>query len=410
MNKKNKISISGYLIYAIGITLMLFSFFNDVDGYGKALSGDFRDTWPYVLELTKNLWIDPSKWTVHFPLHYYLVSKVYIITESKYYSRVIFLLLSFITPYLFYQNLKLKYSNNNRNLLLVISSLIFFTPSFIYSAVWANDNNLSYIFMLIGCFFYLKQIDEKNFLKKNINIYISLFFFALVCYSRQYFAILYGYFIIYYYLKIPLKNLILISIYSLILATPGIIFLFSFPQIFGELAFSGNIFNTILGNTTSLSVYILPIILINLIYNRKLIYTNFNKYKFLVAFIIFIITIFFHDINTMEQNGGIFYIISKKWFNSLYPFYILFFINLIFIFLIFEKKIDLLMVFSIIFLVSGLLVIQKIFEPLFYIYFFLFAFSKFKEILLTNKMACNIFILYQFIYTIISISEIVHRI
>jgi len=76
MNFKNKISISGYLIFFLGIVFLIFAYLNNIDGFGKALSGDFRDTWPYVVELTKNFWIDPSQWTLHFPLHYFLISKI----------------------------------------------------------------------------------------------------------------------------------------------------------------------------------------------------------------------------------------------------------------------------------------------------------------------------------------------
>ena len=83
MIKKNKISISGYIIYFFGIIVLIYAYLNHIDGYGKALSGDFRDTWPYVLELTKKFWVDPSEWTLHFPLHYYLLSKIYDITSPK---------------------------------------------------------------------------------------------------------------------------------------------------------------------------------------------------------------------------------------------------------------------------------------------------------------------------------------
>jgi hypothetical protein len=407
MKIENKISYSGYLIFFFGTILLIYAFLTNIDGYGKALSGDFRDTWPYVLELTKNFWIDPSNWTLHFPLHYYLLSKIYLITESQKITRLIFLLISFTAPILFYLNLKLKYSN--KNILFILSTLIFFTPSYVYSAVWANDNNLSYILMLLGTLFHIKQLNEKIYTKKILYIYLTLFFFALVCYSRQYFAILYGFFIINFYQKISLKDSIKISFFSLFLALPGIFFLYSFPLMYGKLAFSGNIFNTILGNITTLSVYTLPVFLINLIFNKSLI-LNFKLYKFLVPLILFLITILFHDIKYMGQNGGVFLIFSNKFFNNLYPFYILFFINLICIFLIFEKKIDLFIIFSITILISGIIVLQKYFEPLFFIFFFLFSISKFKNIFLTNYKACLLLIFYHFLYSFIAISNILHKI
>ena len=408
MKKNNKISYSGYFTFFLGILFLIFAYFYNIDGYGKALSGDFRDTWPYVVELTENFWIDPSHWTLHFPLHYYLLSRVYLITNSQEVTRFFFLIVSIITPIIFYLNLKQKYLSN-RNTLLILSTLIFFTPSFVYSAVWANDNNLSYLLMLIGSHYYLKQLKENVYSKKILNIYLALLFFSLVCYSRQYYSVLYGYFMINFYLKISLRDSIKISIFSLLLALPGIFFLYSFPNMYEKLAFSGNVFNTILGNITTLSIYTLPVLLINLIFNRSL-NLNFKLYKFLIPLILFIITILFHDITIMGQNGGIFFIFSNKFFNNLYPFYILFFINLICIFLIFEKKIDLLIIFSIIVLISGIIVLQKYFEPLFFIFFFLFSVSKFKDIFITSHKACLTLILYHILYSSIAVSNILHKI
>jgi len=408
MKKNNKINYSGYFIFLLGVVFLHFAFFYDIDGYGKALSGDYRDTWPYVIELTENFWIDPSNWTLHFPLHYYLLSKVYLITNNQEVTRFFFLIVSIITPIIFYLNLKQKYLSN-RNTLLLLSTLIFFTPSFVYSAVWANDNNLSYLLMLIGSHYYLKQLKENVYSKKILNIYLALLFFSLVCYSRQYYSVLYGYFMINFYLKISFRDSIKISIFSLLLALPGIFFLYSFPNMYEKLAFSGNVFNTILGNITTLSVYTLPVLLINLIFNRSL-NLNFKLYKLLIPLILFIITILFHDITKMGQNGGIFFIFSNKFFNNLYPFYILFFINLICIFLIFEKKIDLLIIFSIIVLISGIIVLQKYFEPLFFIFFFLFSVSKFKDIFITSHKACLTLILYHILYSSIALSNILHKI
>ena len=109
MTKKNQANIFGYSIFIFAIIIQFYAFLNAIDGYGKALSGDFRDTWPYVVELTKSFWIDPSPWTLHLPLHYYLLSKIYEITNNQDITRLIFLLISLITPVLFYLNLKQKY-------------------------------------------------------------------------------------------------------------------------------------------------------------------------------------------------------------------------------------------------------------------------------------------------------------
>ena len=95
-NIDDKINTSGYLFYLFGIIVFFLSFYLNIDGSGNALSGDFRDTWPYILEINKNFWTDPSEWTLHFPLHYFLIAKLYLLLENKDHVRLIFGILSLI--------------------------------------------------------------------------------------------------------------------------------------------------------------------------------------------------------------------------------------------------------------------------------------------------------------------------
>jgi hypothetical protein len=408
-NLKNKIQLSGYLIYLIGIIIFFLSFYLNLDGYGKPLSGDFRDTWPYVLKLNENFWIDPSPWTLHFPLHYFLLAKSYLIIGDAYFVRIFFLGISLLTPYLFYLCLKKKHKINS-NSLLIISSLILFTPSFVYSAVWANDNNLSYIFILLGTLFHLKNDNLDNTVKNGYLI-LTFIFFALACYSRQYYAVLYGYFILSYFSKLSFRKFLIITILSALLASPGIIFLYNFPALYGDLAFSGNASNTIIGNLSSLSVYTFPIFFVNLLFNHSELF-NLKKFikKLLISIIIFFLLFYFHNVQSMGQNGGIFFIYSNSIFKNYYLFYIISFINLFVIINLFSNKYDLFILFSIILMISGIIVLQKYFEPLFYIFFFLYSGSKYKNIFLHNSNALFILIFLNFIYFTISLTDIVSRI
>ena len=80
----------------------------------------------------------------------------------------------------------------------------------------------------------------------------------------------------------------------------------------------------------------------------------------------------------MGQNGGIFFIASKLFFGNYLLFYLMFLINFTLILTIFDTKKDLFLIFSILTVISGIIVLQKYFEPLFFIFFFLFSKSKFK--------------------------------
>ena len=99
--KNNKINLSGYIIYIFSILVLLTSFYFDVDGSNMPLSGDFRDTWPYVVKLKESFFFDPSPWTLHFPLHYFFLSRLNFIFSDPNDVRLIFCLISLITPYLF---------------------------------------------------------------------------------------------------------------------------------------------------------------------------------------------------------------------------------------------------------------------------------------------------------------------
>ena len=405
--KNNKINLSGYIIYIFSILVLLTSFYFDVDGSDMPLSGDFRDTWPYVVKLKESFFFDPSPWTLHFPLHYFFLSRLNFIFSDPNDVRLIFCLISLITPYLFYLCLKTKYKNKNNNILFIISAIIFLTPSYIYSAIWANDNNLSYIFILLGVYFFLKYTEK---FEQDSKLYISFFFLALACYSRQYYSVFYAFFLIFFLKKINYKKYFSLLVYSALLALPGVYFLYKFPMLYSNLVFSGNIFNTIFTNVVSIFIYTLPILLINIFYgNFKMIkIKNILTYLVLSLFVFFIIFLM-HDLNTMGQNGGIFFIASKLIFGNYLLFYIIFIINFTLILLIFNNKFDLFFLFSILIVISGIITLQKYFEPLFFIFFFLFSKSKFKDIFLDNKIASINLIIYHFLYYIIAISDVIYK-
>ena len=177
------------------------------------------------------------------------------------------------------------------------------------------------------------------------------------------------------------------------------------------MAYSGNIFNTLLGNVSSLFIYTFPIIFLNFLYNKKKLF-NLKKIIIisLLSLIIFFISYLFHDVSMMGQNGGAFFIFSNLIFKNYIAFYIIFIINLISILIIFEDKFDKLIVFSFVFIFCSMIVPQSVFEPLFFLYFFLFSKTKFKNIFLENKKVASYLLLYYIIYYLISKTDILYKI
>lgn len=138
------------------LTLFLSLYFNE-DGYGRGAYGDFRDTWGYIENIIKNNFkiINPLNWTLHFPLHYYIISFLHYIIGDQTYIRVLFCVISIFVPCLFI----IIYKKNNNNLRYefstILASIIFFIPGFRYTSIWVNNNITATIFFLVSIFFFI---------------------------------------------------------------------------------------------------------------------------------------------------------------------------------------------------------------------------------------------------------------
>ena len=403
-----KISLLNISLYLACCITLLFSFYFNEDGSYSPLSGDFRDTWPYVLNLKNNILSDPTGYTVHYPLHYFLLSRLNFVISDPLGIRFTFLIVATTIPFIFFIVLKKKFINKDSNILFLISLCIFFIPAYRYSSIWANDRITTDIFILVGTYFFFSFQKSKNSTK---NLYICLLFFALACYSRQFYALYYALFLIYIFKNTSLINTLNLSFYSLVLSLPGFYLLYKLPYFFDGLVYSGNVFNTILGNVSSLFVYTFPIILINYFSSYR---SNFFTKKILansvISLIVFLVAYFFHDTSTMGQNGGSFFIFSKLIFKNLLFFYFVFIINLIVILTIFENYIDKFIVFSFVLIFCGIIVPQSVFEPLFFLYFFLFSKSDFKDIFFESKKASYLLFLYYIFYYLISKTDVLYKI
>lgn len=400
----------GEIIFIISFFSLVIGFFFNEDGTGMPLSGDFRDTLPYVNELKKNLFIDPSPWTVHFPLHYIFISWLDLILNNIYVTRLIFCLLSASVPLVFYLCLKAKFKNNKNNL-LILSSIVFLTPSFRYSAIWANDHVFASFFFLLSLYFFLKWLRLVEDRKKNLtNPFLSIIFLAITCYSRQYYVVFFFVYLYYYFINIDFKSFIIVFFFCFILSIPGFFFLLKFPNLIGNLKFSTTIFNTVFGNCSALLIYSFPIFFCNLIAKNNQI-INIKKILFTALLFIIFFLIFENKVDYVENlNLGAFFTLSNIFFNNYYFFYITVVLGFVFTTNLLQSKLDLFITLLIIFTISGYVVLQKYFEPLFYFLFFLLMDSKFKYIILKNKKICMVYFLFAVLYYIITISDVIYKI
>ena len=155
------IHLSNLIIYFFCCLSLLLSFYFNEDGSYSPLSGDFRETWPYVLKLKDSFLSDPHPYTPHYPLHYYLLSRLDLIFNDPLIVRLVICFISMIVPCIFFVALREKYKNKNINILFIICLCIFFVPAFRYSSIWANDRITTDIFILLGSYFFLNMNFHK---------------------------------------------------------------------------------------------------------------------------------------------------------------------------------------------------------------------------------------------------------
>ena len=70
--------------FLLSITLIIGFFFNEDSSGSGGFVADFNNGWGYVEALKESFFVLPSKWVVHTPLHFIILSKVYAIIEDQY--------------------------------------------------------------------------------------------------------------------------------------------------------------------------------------------------------------------------------------------------------------------------------------------------------------------------------------
>ena len=100
--------------FLLSITLIIGFFFNEDSSGSGGFVEDFNSTWGYVEALKESFFVLPSKWVVHTPLHFIILSKAYMLIENQYLIRLTFCIISILMPFLFYLCLKINYPNLNK--------------------------------------------------------------------------------------------------------------------------------------------------------------------------------------------------------------------------------------------------------------------------------------------------------
>ena len=244
---------------------------------------DLRTHWEYIIALKKdlnNLFIytlgDDTN-LINYPLHNLIFSQLDFIKSINNYLITI-LAISLILPLIFYLSLKTRFKNLDKSVIIILSSIILIFPAFQYSAIWGNNHNTALIFFTLGIFYFNAFIKE-NF-TNNKKLIISIIFFSLTCYTKQYYSFFFIFLLIYLVNKIALKKFIFVLLFCILCAIPGIYYLILNPLLFFGMRQNITNFNSaILISGLIIFFYLIPFI-IQKIFNFK----NYKKFKFIDLF------------------------------------------------------------------------------------------------------------------------------
>ena len=407
MIKKSFFFVPFFLICSLFI-----SFFLELDSAGGSQE-DFISSWKYISDLNHDLSIlntqeqypsPTSGYSLHFPLHYLIISRLNFFLENQDFFLRTFFLISLFIPVVFYKCLVLKFENIEKEKLVLLACLIYLFPSYRSSAIWGNVHITGLFFLLFSFFYYLKWNQNKEN-SLNINILLQVIFLALAAYTRQYYVLLFPFFFIKYLKFLSIKNFLYLSFFTFLLSLPGIYLLTINNYLFtGLVQDRTNFFSSILVTSSIMAFYLIPFIIILFFSNIDFVKKKFfNKKSILYLFISIVIVLLFSNFFLYKDNigGGIFLKSSRYIFNNEIFFYFTSIIGLFFLLSMINNKIEnfclillLLLSFS-----TGIYIFHKYFEPMFLIILFCLFDKEITQNFLKNKilLVYVYFIVYLFV-------------
>ena len=278
----------------------------------------------------------------------------------------------FAIAIIFHKTLLLKYKNIQPNILIILSSFIFLSPSLRTLAIWPYSLIWGLFFFILSIYYYLKFKINLNFNKSAI-ILLNVIIAAYIYPAFSVFFIFFFYKII---KKLKQKQIIGLLLFSAILAVPCIIYIItkdffnSFDKDQGinvPLLKSLNVSNKILIISSIILYFILPIM------NFKEIFSKIKKTdtkKIIILIIFCFINIYFFNFPNDNWGGGFFHKVSNLFFSNNYLFFFSAFISILIIYTILEKKFQNYLLLIILIIYNPQLTIYlKYFDPLIFILF-----------------------------------------
>ena len=289
--------------------------------------------------------------------------------------RLIHLHLSIPLIIIFYKCLSLKFKNIEKSYLILLSLVIFLSPTFRSLSIWPDSRLPGLLFFTITIYFFLKYEETRS----EKFIWLTSFFLIVSSYISPNFSLFFFYFFYKIFKQIGFSKVLLFFLFNFILAFPmffyvfimGINFLTSgqTPTLNNQsIASNYNFANKILLISSIIFFHLLPV----LIWKKHFInFLSFIKKNIMFIFITSVVLIYFFNYKIEYTGGGVFFHLSNFIFENNYLFYIISIISLSFVMYLSKlNKENLLFFFILILSNIQNTVYHKYYEPLLLIVFF----------------------------------------
>ena len=342
----------------------------------------------------------------HSPVYPIFLGQFLKLNLSYDFIRFIHLNISLSLVYVFYKCLALKFREVNKNILIILSLIIFLSPTFRSLAIWPDSRIIGVIFFTLSIFEFLKF--QKN--NSYSHVWKNLLYLIISSYISPNFSIFIIFFAYHYLKKLNFTKLIFISFFCLIMASPAFYYLFILDINFLLAKTPGINENETIGlsfNFADKILIISSIIMFQLtpfLLNKKFIIELFeySKKNILVIIPVFLLSVIFFDYSVSFTGGGVFFQISNLILNNNLIFYILALLSLFLLGYFSNKNLNNFLIFFVL-ICSNVQnsIYHKYYDPLIVILFFT-IFSNFLNQDFFKKNI-NLFYLYCFYFVFISL-------
>jgi hypothetical protein len=312
---------------------------------------------------------------------------------------------------IFYQCLRLLFTNINNNYLFLLSLIIFLSPTFRSLAIWPDSRLPGLIFFVLTIYFFLKFIKTNN-PKYTWYTCVSL---LISSYISPNFSIFFPYFFFFFLKKVKFRELSFLIIFNFLASLPILYYIFILdvnfltagktPSLNNEsINFSFNLSDKLMIISSIIFFHLSPILIMDNFFNQFKIFLN---KRLIILVLLVLCLIYFFNYQLSYTGGGVFFILSNLLFDNNYFFYIGSFFFIGFVLYIASLSFNNFLLLTLL-IVSNIqnTIYHKYYEPLILIMFFtLIKYPKVENLL---KSRSNILYLYllSFIYILMKVFKI----